>query len=242
MQTTTAPLDRRLRALGAWCLALGLVAGCADAVVTEAPITPAPTIDAARAAAALEKFKELRTSPTLTMHLEQTTSYSGALASQGFYVAENYRMDVSGQNFAATIFSANSTIEFRNFGGIAYLKIGNGPWGAGELDPAIAGEIANPWKSLGPLEKLVPFTRTVNPREAFIFGITEKFEYQSEYMKAQGIVGHITAVRFTVRFDGIPIEALVNGEATVNGAKVTWATTLKATRVGDQDILVEPPA
>jgi hypothetical protein len=239
--TGRSPRARHAR-LAVLPLAMALVAGCAGAgEPTPVPIvTPAPTIDAAKAADALARFKELIASPSLTMHLESTTSLVAGVASQFGSLATSYRMDISGANFAATVFIGGQTIELRQIEGVAYARMGNAAWAKGALDESVLGDIIEPWKILGSLDALRPFARTVNPREAFVFGSSGPIDYQPAAFRKQNIVTKITSLRFTVRADGVPIDAVFNAEATAAGGKITFATNLVATRVGES-ITIEQP-
>jgi hypothetical protein len=193
-------------------------------------------------ASALTRFEELIQNPSLTMHLEQTTSLVIAGASRTISGVFNYRMDRSGGDYAATVFfpRVGRTVELRGVAGIDYAREGSSGWVTVPVDPAIASELGNPWQCLGPLDKLQPLNRITNPREAFIFGNSGPIEYLTAELRAQGFEGHITSLRFVVRPDGIPIEVTFNGEASAPGGTVTFASTLTASRVGE-DITIDQP-
>jgi hypothetical protein len=227
------PRRRHARTAASLAVAVLALAGCSTAAPTLAPVTPAPTIDTANAAASLTRFNTLVRSQTTSMHLEQTTSVVAAAASQSVSLGSNYRMDVSGVDFAATIFAGNQTVEFRSIAGIGYVKAGTQPWVQAPLDPVLLSDIVNPWQYVSALDTLQAQSYTFNPREAYIFGITRPLPYQTEAMRTQGMTGQITSLRFMVRTDGVPVELTYNAEATGPTGSVKLATTLRASRVGE---------
>jgi hypothetical protein len=229
-----------------------LLAGCGGsrAPVVYAPIptsTPAPTAtlspDEVAAATALAAFADLAARDDLSFHLAQVATMSSSGSSLGDVT---YDLDVSGGNFAGTLKANGKTVRLVYVDGITWAKVSGGKWKkSAVMSPEDAADVANPWRYLGPLDKLEFVARDAGNPDRFEFRNTGDIAYQTTAMKEDGMHGTIDGLSVFLASDGMPIGFRLHATAAyTSGAlaeqKVDSQTVIDISRFG-KTITVNPP-
>jgi hypothetical protein len=229
-----------------------LLAGCGGsrAPVDYAPIatsTPEPTAtlspDEVAAATAQAAFVNLAARDDLSFHLAQVATVS----SFGSSLADvTYDLDVSGGNFAGTLKANGKTVRLVYVDGITWAKVSGGKWKkSAVMSPEDAADVANPWRYLGPLNKLEFVARGTGDPDRFEFRNAGDIPYQTTAMKEDGMHGTIDGLSVFLASDGTPIGFRLHATAAyTSGAlaekKVDSQTVIDISRFGE-DITVKPP-
>ena len=229
-----------------------LLAACggsrAPAIVT--PIstsTPAPTAtrspDELAAAAALAAFVELAARDDLSFHLAQVTTASASGSSLGDV---SYDLDVNGGNFAGTLNANGKTVRLVYVDGITWAKVSGGKWKkSAVMSPDDAADVANPWRYLGPLDKLEFVARKTGDPDHFEFRNAGDIPYQTTAMKQDGMHGTIDDLSVFLAPDGTPIGFRLHAIAAyTSGAlaeqRVDSQTVIDISRFGEPITIKAP--
>lgn len=229
-----------------------LMAGCGGsrAPVVYAPLptsSPEPTAtlspDEVAAATARAAFAELASRDDLSFHLAQVATVSASGSSLGDVT---YDLDVSGGNFAGTLKANGKTVRLVYVDGITWAKVSGGKWKkSAVMSPEDAADVANPWRYLGPLDKLEFVDRPTTSPDRFEFRNAGSIPYQTAAMKQDGMHGTIDGLSVFLAADGTPIGFRLHSTAAyTSGAlaeqKVDSQTVIDISRFGEA-ITVKPP-